>query len=120
MLWISFVIVRKSVVEMSVSSDSPGESHVFLLDRNSVGMDAAQVSIFKDTNEVSFGGLLEGKKGLSLESEVVIDISYYFSHKSLEWSSWKKEACALLISFDLSESNSSWLISDLSILFLGL
>ena len=76
MLWISFVIVRKSVVEMSVSSDSPGESHVFFLDRNSVGMNAAQVSIFKDTNEVSFSGFLERKKGLRLESQVVIDISY--------------------------------------------
>ena len=66
------VVFWESSVKVFFASDSSSKSHVFLLNGNSVGVNAAQVGIFKYSNEISFSSLLEGDESLSLESHICL------------------------------------------------
>ena len=51
-------------VEVAVASDPPCQVHVFLLDRDALGMDGAEVGVLEDTDDVGLGGFLEGLDSL--------------------------------------------------------
>ena len=61
------------MVEVVFTSDSATEFHVLLHHCDSVGMDSAKVGVFKKTSEVGFGGFLESKQGLGLETEIRVN-----------------------------------------------
>ena len=103
-------------IVVGLTSDSPGELHVLLHDGHSLGVDAAQVGILEDSDQVSLGGFLESEEGLSLASKGVIDLHADGSDDSLEGGSWKEEVGRLLVSLDLSEGDGTWLESNLSLL----
>ncbi len=69
-----------SEVVVVVTSDPPGKVHVFLHDCDSFGMKSTQVSIFKDTSEVSFGRFLESDESLCLEAEFRVNVPYNLTH----------------------------------------
>ena len=103
-------------IVVGLSSDSPGELHVLLPDGHSLGVDAAQVGILENSDQVSLGGFLESDESLSLASKGVIDLHADGSDDSLEGGSWKEEVGRLLVSLDLSQGDGTWLVSDLSLL----
>jgi len=49
------------------SSDSAGKLHVLRHYCYTFCMDCAQIGVFEETNEISFGSFLEGENSLSLE-----------------------------------------------------
>ena len=102
-----------------VASESSCQLHVLLHDGHSLGVDGADSSILQDADKVGLGRLLESKKGLGLEAEIVIDSSANISDQSLERSSWNEEVSRLLVSLDLSEGNGARLESHLLSLSLG-
>ncbi len=70
----------------SLSTDSSGELHVLLHDGHSVGVDCAQVGIFKQTNNVHLSCFLDSKECLGLESELGVNAFANSSNESLEGS----------------------------------
>lgn len=68
-----------------LSSDSSSQLDVLNHNGDSLSMDSAEVGVFEQTNDVSFGGFLEGEDGLGLESDVSDDVGGEVSNNSLEW-----------------------------------
>ena len=95
----------------SLSTDSSGQLDVLGHDGDTLGMDGAQVGVLKQTNKVSLTSLLEGHDSRGLESEVSLEVLGNLSHQTLEWQLADEELSALLVSSDLTESNSSWPVS---------
>ena len=84
-----FRIVLKVCDEMwcylsALSSDPSCQLDVFGHDGDSLGVDGAQVGVFKETDEVSFGGFLKGHDGGGLESKISLEVLGDFSDESLE------------------------------------
>ena len=71
-------------------------------------MDGAQVGVLKQTDEVSLAGLLEGHDGRALEAEVSLEVLGDLTDKTLEGELADEKLSGLLVSSDLTESNSSW------------
>ena len=95
----------------SLSSDSSGQLDVLGHDGDSLGVDGAQVGVLKQTNKVSLTCLLESHDSRGLESQVSLEVLGNFSHQTLEGKLSDEELSRLLVSSDLSESNSSWPVS---------
>ena len=74
-------------------------------------MDSAKVGILKKTNEVCLGRLLKGKDSGSLESQISLEILSNLTNKSLEWKLADEELSGLLVSADLTKSNSAGSVS---------
>ncbi|CAH3022891.1 unnamed protein product [Porites evermanni] len=68
----------------SFSSDSAGQLNVLGHDGDALGVDGAQVGVFKQTNKVSLAGLLKSHYSRALESQIGLKILSDFSHKTLE------------------------------------
>jgi len=92
----------------SLSSDSSGELDILWHDGDSLGVDGAEVGVFKETDQVGFGGFLEGEDSGALESEVVLVLSGNFTNESLEWELADEELGTLLESSDFTEGNGTW------------
>ena len=65
----------------------------------------------KERDEVSLNGLLKSTDGGRLEAEIGLEVLGDFSDKTLEWQLADQELGGLLVTSDLTESDSSWLIS---------
>lgn len=102
-----------SVVVESLTADSSGQLDVLLHDGHSVGVDGAQVGVLEETDEIHLSGFLDGQESLRLESELGVDTLADGSDESLEGSSGEKHVDLLLVSLDLSESDSARLESSL-------
>ena len=99
-----------------VASDASGKIHVFLHDGHAVGVDAAEVGVFEETNEVSFSRFLEGGESLGLNSHVGVHLLDDLSDDSDEGGSGEEEVGALLVPLDLPENDGSRLVSSLLLL----
>jgi hypothetical protein len=53
-------------------------------DRNTLGVDCAKVGVLEESNKVGFGGFLESKHCLALESDILLELSCNFSNEPLE------------------------------------
>ena len=92
----------------ALTADSAGELHVLGHDGDSLGVDGAEVGVLEETDHVGLRGLLEGKDGGGLETEVVSELTGDLSDESLEWELSDEELSGLLESADLTESDGSW------------
>ena len=68
-------------------------------------MDSAQVRILEKAYEVRLGGLLKGKDGRSLESEVALEVLGDLTHETLEGELADEEVRRLLVTADLTKGN---------------
>ena len=101
-------------VEMAVSTDASGENHVLLLHGDAFGVDAAEVCVLEQSNDVGFGGFLQCDESLRLVSEFSAAYSTSdVSHESLERSTREEVAHGLLVAADLTECVSASLGSAL-------
>ena len=102
---------RDSIASESIKSsgaltaDSAGELHVLGHDGNSLGVDGAEVGVLEETDHVGFGGLLEGKDGGALETELASVLRGDLTDESLEGQFADQELGALLETSDLTESD---------------
>lgn len=81
------------------------------LDGDTLGVDGAQVGVFEERDEVCFNGLLKSTDGGRLESEIGLEVLSNLTNQTLEGELSNEELGRLLITTDLTESDSSWLIS---------
>ena len=80
-------------------------------DGNTLGMNGAQVGVFKQSNKVCFGSLLKGKDGSTLETQVALEILGNFADETLERSLANEKIGRLLVLADFTKSNSSWAVT---------
>jgi len=74
-------------------------------------MDSAEVSVFEKSNKVSFGGFLEGKNGLGLESDVLLVFHGNVSDESLERKLSDQEISGLLEFSNFSQGDGTGSVS---------
>ena len=66
------------------ASDSSRQLNIFRHDGDPLGVDGAQVGVFKQASQVRFGRLLQRQDGVRLESQVSLEILGDFSDQALE------------------------------------
>jgi hypothetical protein len=71
-------------------------------------VDGSQVSVFKETNEVSLAGFLECSDGRGLESQVCLEILGNLTNKTLERELSDQELSRFLVTTNFTESDGSW------------
>ena len=89
----------------ALTADSAGELHVLGHDGDTLGMDGAEVGVLEEADHVSLRGLLEGKDGRGLETELVSVLRGDLTDESLEGELADEELGALLEASDLTESD---------------
>ena len=89
----------------SLSADSARQLNVLGHDGDALGVDGAQVGVFKQTNKVSFASLLKSHHSGALETQVGLEILSDFSHKTLEGQFADKQLGGLLVTTDLTKSD---------------
>ena len=80
-------------------------------DGDTLGVNGSKVGVFEQTNQVSLSRLLKSKDGGALESQVSLVVLGNLSHKALERELADQELSGLLVSADLTESDSSRSVS---------
>jgi len=95
----------------TLSTDTASELDILWHDSDTLGVDSAQIGVLKESDEVSLTGLLESSNSSRLEPEISFEILSDFSHETLEGQLPDEELSGLLVSPDLTESDSSWPIS---------
>jgi hypothetical protein len=75
--------------------------HVLLHDCDVLGMKGTQVCVLKQSNEVCFQSLLEGKYSSALETNVILEILSNLSYQTLDWRLANQKVSRLLVSLDL-------------------
>ena len=93
------------------STDSAGQLDILWHDGDALGVDGAKVGILEETDEVSLRRLLKGHDGRALEAEVSLEVLGDLTDKTLEGELADEKLSGLLVSSDLTESNSSWPVS---------
>lgn len=78
------------------------------LDGNTLGVDGAQVGVLKEGDEVSLNGLLESADGGRLEAEIGLEVLGDLTDQTLEGELADQELSRLLVTTDLTESDSSF------------
>ena len=68
-------------------------------------MDGAEVGVLEEGHEVGLGGLLEGKDGGALESQVVLEVLGGLTDQALEGQLADQKISGLLVAADLAEGD---------------
>ena len=89
----------------SLSADSAGQLDVLGHDGDALGVDGAQVGVFKQTNKVSFASFLKSHHSRALEAQVGLEILSDFSHKTLEGQLADQQLSGFLVTTDLTKSD---------------
>ena len=89
----------------TLATDSAGQLDVLGHDGDPLGVDGAQVGVFKETDEVSLASLLKGHDGGALEPQVSLEVLGDLTDESLEGQFPDEELSALLVSPDLSQGD---------------
>ena len=92
----------------TLSSDSSSQLHILWHNSDSFSVNSAQVGIFEQSNQVSFRCFLESHYSRGLESEIGLEILGNFTDQSLEGQFSEQKLSRLLVTSDLTKSNSSW------------
>ena len=102
----SFVVLLRNFLS-SLSTDTAGQLDVLGHDGDTLGVDGAQVGIFKETNQVSLRSLLESHDGRGLESQVSLEVLGDLTDQTLEGQLADEQLGGLLVTTDLTESDCS-------------
>jgi hypothetical protein len=68
-------------------------------------VDGSQVGIFKEGDQVSFGGFLESTNGRGLETQVSLEVLSNFTDKTLERKLADQKLSGLLVTTDFTKSD---------------
>ena len=93
------------------SSDTTGQLDVLWHDGDSLGVNGAQVGVLEESDEVSFAGLLQSHDGGRLEAEVGLEVLCDLTDQTLEGELADEKLGALLVTTDLTKSDSSGPVS---------
>jgi len=91
----------------TLASDSSGQLDVLGHDGNALGVDGAQVGVLEQANEVGLRSFLEGTDGSALETEISLEVLCDLTHQTLEGQLADEQLSGLLVTPNLSQSDSS-------------
>ena len=94
---------RKCLV--TLLTDPPREFHVFRVDRDTLGVNGAEIGILEETGEVVFGTLLKSQDAFRLPAHVGVELHRNLFHKALEGQLAKEKLGRLLVATNLAESD---------------
>ena len=97
--------VRDAILLCSLSADSAGQLNVLGHDGDALGVDGAQVGVFKQTNKVSLASFLKSHHSGALETQVGLEILSDFSHETLEGQLANQQLGGFLVTTDLTKSD---------------
>ena len=97
--------VVQAIYLCSLSADSAGQLNVLGHDGDALGMDGAQVGVFKETNEVSLASFLKSHDSRALETQIGLEVLSDFSHKTLEGQLADEQLGRFLVTTDLTKSD---------------
>ena len=97
--------VVQAIYLCSLSADSAGQLNVLWHDGDALGVDGAQVGVFKETNQVSFASFLESHHSRALETQIGLKILSDFSHKTLEGQLADEQLGRFLVPTDFTKSD---------------
>ncbi|XDV52483.1 hypothetical protein PO909_021210 [Leuciscus waleckii] len=89
----------------ALSADAASQLNIFGHDGDPLGVDGAQVSVLKQTDQISLAGLLQGHDSGALEAQVRLKVLSDFSHQPLEGQFADQQLSGLLIAADLPQSH---------------
>ena len=89
------------------TTNSAGELDVFRHNGHTLGMDGAQVCVFKKTNKIGLAGFLKGHHGRALETQVSFEVLSYFTYQTLEGQFADEQFGGFLVPPDLTKSHST-------------
>jgi len=95
----------------TLSADTASKLDILWHNSDTLGVNGAQIGVLEESNQISLTGLLESTNGSRLEPQVSFEVLSNFSHKTLEGQLPDEELSGLLVSPDLTESDSSWPVS---------
>ncbi len=95
----------------ALAANTTRELNVLGHDGYTLGMNGAQVGVFKQPNKVCFGSLLKGKDGSTLETQVRLEVLGNFTNQTLERGLANEKVRRLLVLADFTKSNSSWAVT---------
>ena len=99
-------VKRHVVIDLrALTTEAAGELDVLGLDGDTLGVDGAEVGVFKEGDEVGLDGLLEGTDGRGLEAEVGLEVLGDLTDQTLEGKLADQEIGSLLVATDLTESD---------------
>ena len=91
----------------SLAADPACKLDVLGHDGDSLGVDGAQVRVFKQTDEVRLAGLLKSHHGGALEAQVGLEVLSDLTDQALEGQLADQQLGGFLVATDLTESDSS-------------
>jgi hypothetical protein len=74
-------------------------------------VDSAKVGVLEKGDEVSLNRLLKSTDGAGLESKIALEVLGNFTDQTLEGELSNEKLSRFLVATDLTESDSSWLVS---------
>jgi len=95
----------------TLSADTASKLDILWHNSDTLGVNGAQIGVLEQTHQISLAGLLESSNGSRLEPQIGFEVLSNFSHKTLERQLPDEELSGLLVSSDLTESDSSWPVS---------
>ena len=99
------VWLQKSNFLGTFTTDTAGQLDVLGHDGDTLGVDGAQVGIFKKTNQVSLSRFLKSHDGAGLETQVSLEVLSDLTDQTLEWQFADQKLGGLLVTTDLTESD---------------
>eukprot|EP00982_Pelagococcus_subviridis_P017398 31535-Pelagococcus_subviridis.AAC.1 len=94
---------RRSRRLRALTTDAAGELDVLGHDRDTLGVDRAEVRVLEEADEVRLGRLLERKDRGGLEAEVRLEVLGDLADEALEGELADEELGGLLVLADLTE-----------------
>ena len=95
----------------ALAADATRQLNVLGHDRNTLGVNGAQVGVLKEANEVGLRSFLKGKNGSTLETKVGLEILSNLTDQTLERSLANEKIGRLLVLANLTQSDSSWAVT---------
>ena len=95
----------------SLAADSPCQLDVLRHDGHSLGVNGAQIGVLEQTDQVGLRCLLQGHDCRALEAKVGLEVLGNLTNESLEGQLANEKLGRLLVSTDLTKSDSSRSIS---------
>lgn len=89
------------------AADAPRKLHILGHNSNTFGMNSTQIRVFKQSYEMGFGRMLQGKHGRTLKSQVTVNMHRNLTDQPLERELANEQISRLLVSADFAKGHSS-------------
>ena len=91
----------------TLATDAARQLDILGHDGHTLGVDGAQVGVFKQTNQVGLAGLLQGHDCAALEAKIGLEVLSDLTNQTLERQLADEQFRALLVATDLTQRDRS-------------